>query len=77
MLSIEGKIFFSIVVRQLINFLSSNGYINSSVQKGGLSGVPGCLEYAGVTIQLIIEAKENKGDLTVLWPTPTAPSRTS
>eukprot|EP00064_Thunnus_orientalis_P013279 superscaffoldBa00002137_g13316 len=45
----------------------SNNYIDASVQKGGISGVPGCLEHTGVVTQLIREARENKGDLTVLW----------
>ncbi|KAJ8356215.1 hypothetical protein SKAU_G00190090 [Synaphobranchus kaupii] len=67
LLSVEGKIFFSIVARRLADFLSNNGYIDTSVQKGGVSGVPGCLEHTGVVTQLIREARENKGDLTVLW----------
>lgn len=67
LLSVEGKVFFSIVARRLADFLSSNNYIDTSVQKGGISGVPGCLEHTGVVTQLIREARENNGDLTVLW----------
>lgn len=67
MLSVEGKIFFSLVARWLSDFLSSNNYIDTSVQKRGISGVPGWLEHTGVVMQLIREACENKGDLTVLW----------
>ncbi len=44
-----------------------NGYIDTSVQKGGVAGMPGCLEHTGVLTQLLREAKESKGDLTVLW----------
>ena len=66
LLSVGGKIFFSIVVRGLTDFLSNSGYIDTSVQKGGVSGVLGCLEPKGVVTQLIREARENKGDLTVL-----------
>lgn len=62
----EGKIFFSIVARRLADILSRINYIDTSVQKGGIAGVPGCLP-AGVVTQLIREAQENKGDLTVLW----------
>ena len=29
--------------------------------------MPGCLEYTGVMTQLLREAKENRGDLVVLW----------
>lgn len=67
LLSVEGKIFFSIVARRLTNFLLTNNYIDTSVQKGGIAGVPGCLEHTGVVTQLIREAREHKGDLTVLW----------
>ncbi|XP_049336392.1 uncharacterized protein LOC125802421 [Astyanax mexicanus] len=66
LLSVEGKVFFSIVSRRLTEFLLKNSYIDPSVQKGGISA-PGCLEHTGVVTQLIREAHENKGDLAVLW----------
>lgn len=53
LLNVEGKIFFSVAARRLTDFLSNNGYIDTSVQKGGIAGVPGCLELTGVVIQLI------------------------
>lgn len=43
-----------------------NNFIDSSIQKGGIPGVPGCLEHTGVVTQLIREAHEGK-DLSVLW----------
>ncbi|KAJ8008617.1 hypothetical protein DPEC_G00106740 [Dallia pectoralis] len=67
LLSVEGKIFFSIVARRLTDYLLRNSYIDTSVQKGGIPKVPGCLEQTGVVTQLIREARENKGDLVVLW----------
>ncbi|XP_073720025.1 uncharacterized protein [Misgurnus anguillicaudatus] len=67
LLSVEGKIFFSIVAKRLAEFFLKNGYIDTSVQKGGIPGVPGCLEHTGVVTQLLREAKENRGDLVVLW----------
>lgn len=67
LLSVEGKIFFSILSRRLTEFLLKNSYIDTSVQKGGIPGVPGCLEHTGVVTQLLREAREGKGDLTVLW----------
>ena len=44
-----------------------NTYIDTSVQKGGVSGIPGCLQHSGVVTQLIRETRENKGNLSVLW----------
>ncbi|TWW71600.1 hypothetical protein D4764_16G0000970 [Takifugu flavidus] len=67
LLSVEGKVFFSIVSRRLTEFLLKNNYTNTSVQKGGIPGVPGCLEHNGVVTQLIREAHESKGELAVLW----------
>ena len=53
--------------RRLSDFFLGNGYIDTSVQKGELAGMPGCLEHTGVLTQLLREAKESKGNLTVLW----------
>lgn len=51
----------------ITEFLLRNRYIDTSVQKGGVPRVPGCIEHTGVVIQLIREARENKGDLAVVW----------
>lgn len=67
LLSVEGKLFFSIVSRRLTKFLLKNNCIDPSVQKGGIPGAPGCLEHIGVVTQLIREAHESRGDLAVLW----------
>ncbi|KAL7856411.1 hypothetical protein AOLI_G00200150 [Acnodon oligacanthus] len=57
LLSVEGKIFFSIVARRLTDYLLRNSYIDTSVQKGGIPNVPGCLEHTGVVTQLIRESR--------------------
>lgn len=67
LLNVEGKIFFSIISQRLSDYLLKNQYINPSVQKGGIPGVPGCLEHSGVVTQLIREAREGKGNRAVLW----------
>ncbi|XP_038131552.1 uncharacterized protein LOC119776958 [Cyprinodon tularosa] len=67
LLSVEGKIFFKILANRLSEYLLRNSYIDTSVQKGGVQGMPGCLEHTGVITQLIREARENRGDLAVLW----------
>ncbi|KAK7915664.1 hypothetical protein WMY93_011425 [Mugilogobius chulae] len=46
----------------------SQDLLQRSLQKkGGVPGVSGCLEHTGVVTQLIREARENKGNLSVLW----------
>ena len=39
--------------RRLISFWLKNYYVNTSVQKGGISGMPGCLEHSKVTKELL------------------------
>ncbi|GFR69091.1 polyprotein [Elysia marginata] len=46
LLNNEGKIFFSVMATRLTKYLTENGYINTSVQKGSIPGVSGCLEHA-------------------------------
>ncbi|KAK3798623.1 hypothetical protein RRG08_005034 [Elysia crispata] len=41
LLNVEGKIFFSVMASRLTKYLTENGYINTSVQKGGIPGVSG------------------------------------
>ena len=67
LLNTEGKIFFSILSRHLSKFLIMNEYIDTSVQKGGVAGMPGCIEHTGVVSQLICKARENNGNLAGLW----------
>lgn len=55
------------VAQRLTEYFLRNKYIDTSVQKGGVPGVPGCLEHTGVITQLLREARENKGDLVLLW----------
>lgn len=61
MLSVEGKIFFSILAKRLADFFLRNGYNDTSLQKGGILGIPGSLEHTGVVTQLFREAKGNRG----------------
>lgn len=53
LLSVDGKIFFSILSQGLTEFLMKNSYVDTSVQKGGIPGVPGCLGHTGVVTQLL------------------------
>ena len=65
--NVEGKVFMAVLARRISTFLLQNGYMDTSVQKGGVAGVSGCVEHTSVISQLITEAKENKGDLAVIW----------
>jgi len=67
LLSVEGKIFFSIVAKSMSAFVTENEYVNTSVQKGGIPGFSGCLEHTAAIAQLIREGCVNNSDLTVVW----------
>ena len=69
LLNTESKI-FGLLSRRLSDFILGNGYIDTSVQKGGVAGMPECLEHTGVLTQLLREVKpgclEHTGVLTQL-----------
>ncbi|GFO16642.1 reverse transcriptase [Plakobranchus ocellatus] len=62
LLIVEGKIFFSVMASRLTKYLTENGYINTSVQKGGIPGVSGCLEHATMIWEAIQRVKSD-----VVW----------
>jgi hypothetical protein len=48
-------------------YLTENNYIDTSVQKGGIPGVAGCMEHTCVLSEIIREAREGKKELVVIW----------
>ena len=42
LLNVEEKIFYAILAKRLTSFLTGNSYIDTSVQKGRVSGFSGC-----------------------------------
>jgi len=67
LLSVEGKIFFSILARRISTYMPANGYIDTSVQKGGVPGFSGCLEHTSAISQLIRESRIKQSNLTIVW----------
>ncbi len=67
MLNVEGKVFLGILARRMTLFLLSNKYINTSIQKGGVPSVPGCIKHSGVIAKIVQGAKRNQGDVAVPW----------
>lgn len=62
-----GKIFFSIISDRLQRFLVKNGYIKTAIQKGFLSGVPGCVEHSFTLWEALKEAKDEARAIVVSW----------
>ena len=67
LLNIEGKIFFAVMAARLTNYLLENQYIDTSIQKGGIPGIPGCLEHATMIWETIQRAKSSRKNLDVVW----------
>ena len=67
LLNVEGKIFFGVLTGRLVRFLMDNGLVDTSVQKAGLPGFPGCLEHCTMIWHTIQEAKRQRDDLAVVW----------
>ncbi|GFR84512.1 reverse transcriptase [Elysia marginata] len=66
LLNVEGKIFFSVMATRRTKYLTENGYINTSVQKGCIPGVSGCLEHTAMICEAIQKAKSEKLNLEVV-----------
>ena len=67
LLNVEGKIFFPVMASCLTKYFTENGYIKTSVQKGGIPGVSGCLEHATMIWEAIQREKSEKLNLDVIW----------
>ena len=65
--SCVGKLFTTILKNRWLSFMVSNGYLDTSVQKAFLPGVPGCLEQYTKLSAAISEAYKNHRSLTVCW----------
>ena len=60
LLTVEGKIFFSILSKRLKNYLLKNNYGDTSVPKGGLPGISGYIVHTSAISQLLKGARLNK-----------------
>ena len=67
LLNVEDKIFFGVLARRLVNFVVSNEYIDTSVQKADVPGFPGCLEHVAMIWDTIRYVRQEKKDLHVIW----------
>ena len=65
--SCVGKLFTPVLKNRWLSFMVSNGYLDTSVQKAFLPGVPGCLEQYTKLSAAIFEAYKNHRSLTVCW----------
>ena len=67
LLNVERKVFFGVLAKRMVDFLVANGLVDTSVQKAGVPGFPGCVEHCSMIWNTIQEAKAKKRDLSVVW----------
>ncbi|XP_016406634.1 uncharacterized protein LOC107739136 [Sinocyclocheilus rhinocerous] len=67
LLNVEGKILFSVLAKRLTSYLLANNHIDTSCQKAGVPGFPGCVEHSAMIWDQIQTAKRNRSDLHVVW----------
>ena len=60
--------FFSLISKRLEkHIIANNKFINTSVQKGCMGKVPGCLEHMSVVWGALKEARCNKLNVANIW----------
>ena len=59
--------YFALWADRLVAYTLANKYIDTSIQKGGVPAVSGCMEHTAILSQLIREAKAEKKGLVVVW----------
>ena len=60
LLNVEGKIFFSVMASRMTTYLKQNDYLDVSVQKGGIPGIPGCVDHATMIWNAIQKASQKR-----------------
>jgi len=61
------SLFFSVLTQLLTQYLKQNHFIDTSIQKAGISGFLGCLEHNNIIWHQIQTAKKEGKDLHVLF----------
>lgn len=65
--SCVGKIFTSILRTRWLDFMVSNGYLDSSLQKGFMPTTPGCIEHHCKLARILHEARSRHRSVAVAW----------
>ena len=62
-----GKLFTTLMKNRWLQFMVANNYLDSSVQKAFLPGIPGCLEQHQKLLLMIADAHKKHRSLSVCW----------
>jgi len=67
LLNAEGRLFFTLMQWRLSSYMLENGYIDTTIQKGFMKDIAGCIEHSETMYQVLRDAKDNKRDICVSW----------
>ena len=62
-----GKVFSSLLKQRWLSYMLDNHYLNTSVQKAFVDGIPGCTEHHVKLLSIINEARRKHKSLCVAW----------
>ena len=65
--NIDGKIFFGIMSKRASKFMTSNGYIDTTIQKGYIARIPGVLEHTYQMTEILKNSREHQRSICVSW----------
>ena len=68
LLNVEGKLFFSLVSQRLTHHIvHRNRFLNTSIQKGCMEGIPGCWEHMASLWDTLKDARSNSKTVATAW----------
>jgi potassium voltage-gated channel Eag-related subfamily H protein 8 len=62
-----GKVFTSVLKHRWMTYMTGNSYLNTSVQKAFVDGIPGCTEHHVKLLSILNEAHRKHKSLCVCW----------
>lgn len=67
LLNVEAKLFFAVQAKRLERYLCFNGFLDKTVQKGGVCGQPGVWEHISTLWETVRDARTCRKNLAVIW----------
>ena len=65
--SCVGKLFTTILRNRWLSYMTTNGYLDRSVQKAFMKATPGCIEHQSKLAAILAEARKTHKSLAVCW----------
>ena len=65
--SCVGKLFTTILRNRWLSYMTTNGYLDKSVQKAFMKATPGCIEHQSKLAAILAEARKAHKSLAVCW----------